>query len=160
MSWFKRVPRFPPVFTKEGVARIYEFDRRFFVCSVALISETDSLSIYSCDVGDDVLGDALIRHLMEYSPTDARDMRETKRSDWKAFSESGAKSVKAFEEKLWHVDARLSHGNITIGSRPRLSLKDQLEVTAVTRCTDPVQVGKAVKATIAAARLLQSNGLM
>ncbi|MGQ2932905.1 MAG: hypothetical protein ACT6QT_17075 [Sphingopyxis sp.] len=160
MTWFKHEDRFPPVFTKEGTARVYEFGGQFFVCSVAHISETDSLSIFPCAVDDGSLGDALIRHLMEYSPDDRRDMREAKRSDWKAFSASGAKSVKAFEENLWHIDARLKHGNVTVGARPRLSLKDHIAVTAVARCTHLELIGAALKDTLAAAKMLQSKGLM
>lgn len=160
MSWFKRTPQFPAVFDKEGVARIFEFDRQLFVCSVAHISETDSLSIFSKDVDDQTLGEAVIRHLMEYEPDDARDLRDTKRSDWKAFTASGAKSVKAFEEGLWHVDARISKGNLTIGAQPRLSLKDHLKVTAVARCTDPEKVGAAVKEVINGAKMLRATGLM
>ncbi|MBB6427315.1 hypothetical protein [Sphingopyxis sp. JAI128] len=160
MSWFKRVPQFAPMFTKEGVARIYEFDGQLFVCSVAGISETDSLSVFPDNVDSDTLGEAAIHHLMEYDQEDSRDMREAKRHDWKAFKESGAKSVKAFEDKLWHVDVRISNGDITIEARPRLSLKSHLEVTAHARCTDPEKVGAAVKEAIHAAKTLQANGLM
>lgn len=159
MSWFRRANKFPPVFTKEGIARVYEFSGQLFICSVAHIRETDSLSIFSCDVEDELLGDALLRHLMEYSPTDSRDMRNANRSDWKAFSASGAKSVSGFEESLWHVNARLDHGNVTVGARPRLSLKD-ISVTAVARCTHPELIGAAIKSTLVGAKILRSKGLV
>lgn len=159
MSWLKLAPM-PSLVSKVGVARIYQYRDRYFICSVAGISETESITIFPKDVSESDLGEATIRHLMEFSHEDARDLTKSRSTDWRAFRESGAKSIKTFEPELWHVDVSLRNGGVEIHARPRLSLKDHLSVYAYVQATLPESVGTAVREAIGGAQALREQGLI
>ena len=149
-----------PIFKKEGVARLYEYGDRRFVCSVAGIAETDSLTELNVDAADSDLGQAIVHHLMEYDPQDSRDLRQFRLTDWLAYKRSGARSVKGFESKLWHVDLSLKNGDVTAEARPRLSLKDNISVQGTARVHLTEQVGRAVRESLEAAKALREAELV
>jgi hypothetical protein len=148
------------MFTKEGVCRLYEFEGRYFVCSVAGIAETDALTELPTDTDDVELGRTIVSHLMEYRIQDSRDGRLARVGDWAAFARSGAKSAKSFESRLWDVDVRLKNGNVTIEARPRLSLKDHISVCATARVHMPDNVGSSARQCLDGAKALRERGLI
>ena len=160
MRLLKRAPIFPPIFSKVGKARVYRFEDRYFVCSVAGIAETDSITILPQNVDDLQLGEAILKHLMEYDAQDSRDATQSRSKDWRAFIESGATSIKTFEPHLWHVDASIENGNVNMQAQPRLTLKDHLSVQAFARCNFPNQVGEALREAIQGAQALRDRGLI
>ncbi len=159
LNLLNRRPSFPPIFTKQGVARLYEYGGRYFVCSVAGIAETDSLTELQVGADDANLGQAVVYHLMEYDTDDRRDLRG-RASEWPAYKRSGAKSVKGFESKLWHVDLSLKDGTVTAAARPRLSLKEHIAVRGIARVHLTDNVGRSVRESLEAAKALREAELI
>ena len=142
----------------EATARMYEYDSRFFVCSVQWIAETESLTELDASSDDKAIGEAVLRHLAEYSP-DQLDLRNDKATDWPAFKTSGARSIKAFERKLWHMDLATMNSAILVWARPRLTLNDNgLSAYATGNRNIPESVGAAVRSALGAAKLLRQSG--
>ena len=140
-------------------ARLYDYAGAYFVCSVAGIGETDSISRLDCDVDDADLGTAALRHLGEYR-SDTVDHSRDKASDWAAFRLSGAKSIKSFERELWHVDLAIMNSAVLVWAQPRLSLKDEMAAYASANRHNQQQVGAAIRDALRAAKVLRAQGII
>ena len=141
-------------------ARLYEYQESFFVCTVHGIAETASITRLNADVDDAALGEAVLRHLADYSASDDRNLRDVRASDWTAFSVSGAKSIKSFERVLWHVDLAIMNSALLVWARPRLSLRSEIAAYASGSRVSPEQAGNAVRKALAAAKVLREQGVV
>jgi hypothetical protein len=144
-------------------ARLYEYEGNFFVCTVHGIAETDSLTMLNADADDAddaALGEAVLRHLAEYSASDGRNHRDAKVSDWMAFKASGSKSIKSFERVLWHVDLAIMNSALMVWARPRLSLKGEIAAYASGSHNLAERAGETVRKALAAAKVLREQGVV
>ena len=138
-------------------ARLYEFENRYFVSTVRWIAEIGKPTILSVDSTDEVLGEAVLRHLAEFDPS-GLEIKNRKASDWPAYVASGAKSMRAFERELWHCDLQRSGHTFEVWARPRRTLKEGLSAHCSSRCHDPSLVGDAVRVAIKAAKAMRDGG--
>jgi hypothetical protein len=141
-------------------ACLYEFDEKYLVCSVAGIAETGSISLLDVSSDDEALGAAALKHLGEFEKESPLDLRDHKLTDWVAFQKSGAKSVKAFEEGLWHVDLATMNSAVLIWARPRKSLHHELAAYMTAGRLDAEGAGKAIRKAIEAAKALRDGGIV
>lgn len=144
----------------EAKARLYRYGERFFVTSVAEISEYDEPTIAAVDCPDGQLGAAALWHLAQYRVEPLKGARSKNLTDWRVFQASGAKSVRAFEKDAWHVDLALMNSAVLIWARPRLSLETNLSAYGDCSRHDPDMVGATIRKVLAAAEILRSNSVL
>ena len=155
-----RAPSSEPYSQYAAKARLYEYSGRIFVCSVAGIVETESLTEFQADVDLSTLGEAILKHLSEFVSEIPANLRGYKMTDWAAYDVSGARSVKAFERLLWHVDLAIMNSAVLVWAQPRLTIREELSAYASANRNFPEQVGSAVRRAIAAAKVLREQGLV
>ena len=137
-------------------ARLYEYEEKFLVCSVAGIAETESLTVLERTVEDGQLGIVVLKHLAEFD-AEMGDMGSRKASDWAAFRASGAKSIKSFERVLWQVDLAVMNSAVLVWASPRLSLDEDISAYVAANRHLPEMVGSAIRKAIAAAKVLSDQ---
>jgi len=149
-----------PYLQYSAKARLYEYQDLLIVCSVEWIAETESLTVFETSVDSTLLGSAALQHLAEYSAAE-RDLSSHRKKDWPAFRASGARSVRAFERLLWHVDLALMNSAVLIWAAPRLSLNNE-EISAYASASrhDPEKVGTAIRKAISAAKALRAQSVV
>jgi hypothetical protein len=158
ISIFKKAPTYTRY---EAEARLYAYREKILVCSLAGIAETDSITVLEQSVCDESLGAAVLKHLSEFRQNSSKTMRNLQLKDWAAFHHSDAKSGKAFERELWHVDLALMNSAVLIWARPRLSIREDLSAfTTGHRYGGFTNAGQSVRRAIAAAKVLREQGLV
>jgi hypothetical protein len=141
-------------------ARFYLYNNaKFIVCSVAGISETGEPTVLPLDVSDSDLGRCVCDHLLQFNPKSPEYRRGEKRSDWPAYEISGAKSMRRFEEKSLMVRFETINLVIRIDAAPRNSLWREISAHGVEH-PDHEKLGRTIRRTIKAARILRENGII
>lgn len=149
-----------PYFQYSSQARFYEFEEQYLICSVAGIAETASITLLNIGANSAAIGEAAIKHLDEFQKESPKSLQNEKSTDWVAFQKSGAKSVKAFEKKLWHFDLALMNSAVLIWAKPRKSLHHDLSTYMTARRFDTEGTGEAIRKAIEAAKALRDEGLV
>jgi hypothetical protein len=139
------------------VARMYEFDSCYYVCSVRWIAEIGEPTILPNITEAKSVGEAILKHLAEFDDAEF-DIRGRKKSDWPAFKASGARSVREFEASALYCQLSQKGTFFEVWAAPQLSLKDDLSVycsanAALTDC-----VGEAALNALSGARALREHG--
>jgi hypothetical protein len=141
-------------------ARLYFYDEtKFIVCSASGISESGEPTVLPPDVSDDDLGRCVCDHLLSFNPKSPENMREHKMRDWPAYKASGAKSIRAFQERTWRMMLTTSNTTIMIDAAPVNTL--WREITAHgTSLPRHDNVGRVIRRTLRGAMVLRENGVI
>jgi hypothetical protein len=142
----------------ELVARLYRYRDKLLVCRVAGFAEVGAPQVFGLDVEHDTLGATLLDALLAYEP-EGRGVSGQRLTDWPAYVASGARSVRQFEERLWHVDLVTVFTSIRLSARPRSGPKQHMGATAEVHPTN-LEVGRAAREVIACAMALRAAGLV
>jgi hypothetical protein len=143
----------------EQVARLYEYDSRYFVCSVRWIAEIGEPSVLAHDVGLQALGETISRHLVDFDPSEF-NIRDRKLTDWPAFKASGAKSVRAFEANAWQCQLKRVGTTFEVWASPQLSLKEHLSAYSSANGALAEQIGQAVRNALSGAKAMRASGVV
>lgn len=141
-------------------ARLYLYDETtFIVCSVSGISETGEPTMLPPDVSDNDLGCCVCDHLLSFNPKSPENMRTHKVSDWPAYKASGAKSIRAFQERTWRMMLTTSNTTIMIDAAPINTLWHEITAhgTSLPRHDN---VGRVIRRTLRGAIVLRENGVI
>jgi hypothetical protein len=139
------------------VARMYEYDSRYYICSVRWIAEIGEPTILPHNTDARYVGEAILRHLAEFDDAEF-DIRSRKKSDWPVFKASGARSIKEFEANAWHCQLSQKGTSFEVWAASLLSLKDDLSVYCSANAALPDCVGAAALNALSGAKALREQG--
>ncbi|MBX7494051.1 hypothetical protein K3163_12625 [Qipengyuania sp. 1NDW9] len=143
----------------QAKARLYLHSCRYFVTSVAGISEYGEPSLLAGTCEDERLGEAVLDHLRQYRG-DAPDNSGAKLTDWRVYQLSGSRSVKGFEAEAWHVDLARMNSAILVWARPRVTSKQHLAAYGDCNRHDAKAVGEVIRQTLDCAAILRDSGAL
>ena len=143
-------------------AAVYLYDESsFIICSISGNTEYGEPVVLAVDAENDPLGLAVCDALLAYQRDNPPDHRASKLTEWAAFGASGAKTVKAFENKSWFIYVQTINTAIRMEARPRISNNSDLVAAATTSTGSMhVGVGQLLRKAIAGARALRKEGLV
>ncbi|QZD90496.1 hypothetical protein K3148_03635 [Qipengyuania aurantiaca] len=143
----------------QAKARLYRHSGRYFISSVAGISEYGEPSVLEETCENERLGEAVLDHIGKYRE-DAPDQTGAKLTDWRVYQMSGARSVKSFEAEAWHVDLARMNSAILVWARPRVTLNQHLAAYGDCNRHDAKVVGDVVRQTLDCAAILRDSGAL
>ena len=143
----------------QAKARLYYHSGRYFVTSVAGISEFGEPSVLEETCENERLGEAVLDHIGRYRE-DAQEQAGAKLTDWRVYQLSGARSVKSFEAEAWHVDLARMNSAVLVWARPRVTSRQHLAAYGDCNRNDAKAVGEVVRQTLDCAAILRDSGAL
>jgi hypothetical protein len=141
-------------------ARLYLYNQRFIVSSVAAIAEHGPVTTIPFDAPDREIGLAACSHLVRFVPDLPPGLRDQTSKDWQAYQASGARSVKQFNAGAWRVSISTLNMALRLEAQPvSVQVAFLFAGSEIGLSTRHAGIGAAIRRVLKAAATLNENGL-